>query len=98
MLNGHLDVVPPGEPTTWTDEPYSGRLTATHVYGRGACDMKGGVVAALFALLALHRARVGLRGDLLFAGVVGEEDGGLGTYATLARGWCADACVITEPT
>jgi acetylornithine deacetylase len=60
--------------------------------------MKGGVVAALAALLALRRSRVPLRGDVLFAAVVGEEDGGLGTYATLARGWRADACVITEPT
>jgi acetylornithine deacetylase len=98
MLNGHLDVVPPGDPGTWTTAPYEGRVTGTHVYGRGACDMKGGVVAALFALLALHRSGARLGGDLLFAGVVGEEDGGLGTFATLARGWRADACVITEPT
>jgi acetylornithine deacetylase len=98
MLNGHLDVVPPGDPATWSDEPYSGRVTGTHVYGRGACDMKGGVVSALFALLALHRSGARLGNDLLFAGVVGEEDGGLGTFATLARGWRADACVITEPT
>jgi acetylornithine deacetylase len=41
---------------------------------------------------------VRLAGDVLFVAVVGEEDGGLGTYATLHRGWRADACVITEPT
>jgi acetylornithine deacetylase len=60
--------------------------------------MKGGVVAALGALLALKRSNTALAGDVLFAGVIGEEDGGLGTYATLARGWRADACVIPEPT
>jgi acetylornithine deacetylase len=98
MFNGHLDVVPPGDPGAWSDDPWSGRLVDGHVFGRGACDMKGGVVAALAAFHALRRAGVRLAGDVLFAAVVGEEDGGLGTYATLARGWRADACVITEPT
>jgi acetylornithine deacetylase len=98
MLNGHLDVVPPGDVATWHADPYSGRVADGHVHGRGACDMKGGVAAALSAFRALHRAGVPLAGDLIFAGVIGEEDGGLGTYATLARGWRADACVIAEPT
>jgi acetylornithine deacetylase len=98
MLNGHLDVVPPGDLSTWSDDPYSGRIEDGHVYGRGACDMKGGFAAALSALLALHRSGTRLPGDVLLAAVVGEEDGGLGTYATLDRGWRADACVITEPT
>ncbi|GIJ74976.1 ArgE/DapE family deacylase [Virgisporangium ochraceum] len=101
MVNGHLDVVPPGDLDAWTDDPFSGRLLDGHVYGRGACDMKGGVVSALHALLALRGSALSghpLRGDVLFAAVVGEEDGGLGTYAMLDRGWRADACVITEPT
>ncbi|MGI5243757.1 ArgE/DapE family deacylase [Dactylosporangium sp. CA-139066] len=98
MFNGHLDVVPPGDPATWTVDPWSGEVRDGHAYGRGACDMKGGFVSALSAFLALHRTGTRPRGDLLLAAVVGEEDGGLGTYATLARGWRADACVITEPT
>jgi acetylornithine deacetylase len=98
MLNGHLDVVPPGDLGAWHDDPFSGRVAGDVVFGRGACDMKGGVISALYAFLALHRAGVRPPGDVLFAGVVGEEDGGLGTFATLARGWTADACVITEPT
>jgi acetylornithine deacetylase len=60
--------------------------------------MKAGLVAALWAVRALRRARVPLRGDVLLASVQGEEDGGLGTYALLRRGWRADACVIPEPT
>ncbi|WP_432988400.1 ArgE/DapE family deacylase [Dactylosporangium sp. CA-233914] len=98
MFNGHLDVVPPGQPATWSIDPWSGEVRDGHAYGRGACDMKGGFVAALQAFLALHRTGTRPRGDLLLAAVVGEEDGGLGTYATLERGWRADACVITEPT
>ncbi len=96
MFNGHVDVVPPGDLASWTDDPFSGRVVDGQVFGRGACDMKGGVVAALYALLALRTSS--LRGDVLFSAVVGEEDGGLGTYAMLDRGWRADACVITEPT
>jgi acetylornithine deacetylase len=59
MLNGHLDVVPPGDPGAWSDDPYSGRLVDGHVYGRGACDMKGGVVAALAAIRACGTAACG---------------------------------------
>lgn len=98
MLNGHVDVVPPGDLAAWSDDPFSGRVADGQVFGRGACDMKGGVVAALYALLELRRAETPLAGDVLLSVVVGEEDGGLGTYAMLDRGWRADACVITEPT
>jgi acetylornithine deacetylase len=99
MLNGHLDVVPPGDPATWTGgDPYSARLDNTLMYGRGCCDMKAGLTAALFAVRALARSGVPLGGDVLLASVQGEEDGGLGTYALIRRGWRADACVIAEPT
>jgi acetylornithine deacetylase len=60
--------------------------------------MKAGLVAAHWAVQAIRTAGVGLRGDLILASVQGEEDGGLGTFATLQRGWSADACVISEPT
>lgn len=98
MLNAHVDVVPPGDGHAWPRDPFDGAVTADAIHGRGACDMKGGLVAALWAVRAIRRVGVPLRGDLLFAAVQGEEDGGLGTYATLARGWRADACLIPEPT
>jgi acetylornithine deacetylase len=99
LLNGHVDVVPPGDLAAWTDgDPYSGRIAGDLLYGRGACDMKAGLTAALFAVRALARSGVPLDGDVLLASVQGEEDGGLGTYALVRRGWRADACVIPEPT
>lgn len=99
MFNVHVDVVPPGDLDAWQGErPFAGRITADLVTGRGACDMKGGLVAALWAVKALTALKVPLRGDLLLSSVQGEEDGGLGTYASLARGWRADACIIPEPT
>ena len=99
MLNAHVDVVPPGDLISWEGaDPFSGRVTADTVEGRGACDMKAGLVASLWAVRGLTELKVPLRGDLVLATVVGEEDGGLGTYALLRRGWRADACVIPEPT
>lgn len=99
MLNGHIDVVPAGAPGGWRSaSPFSGEIVGGELHGRGACDMKGGLVAALWAVRSLRRAQVPLGGDVLLAVVQGEEDGGLGTYAMLRRGWRADACVIPEPT
>ena len=98
MLNGHIDVVPRGDPAAWTDDPFSGTIRGGNLMGRGSCDMKAGLIAAHWAVQAIRRAGVQLRGDLLVASVQGEEDGGLGTYSLLRRGWRADACVIPEPT
>jgi acetylornithine deacetylase len=98
MLNAHVDVVPPGDLDAWAADPFSGTVRNGSVWGRGACDMKAGLVASIWAMRALSRVGVPLRGDLLVACVQGEEDGGLGTFAMLQRGWRADACVIPEPT
>jgi acetylornithine deacetylase len=99
MLNTHVDVVPPGDLDAWQGaDPFNGRIDTDAVHGRGACDMKGGLVASLWTMRALSTLRVPLRGDLSMGTVVGEEDGGLGTYAMLRRGWRADACIIPEPT
>lgn len=98
MLNGHIDVVPIGDPDAWPAAPFAAEVRGDRLLGRGACDMKAGLVAALWAIEAIRTAGVNLRGDLILASVQGEEDGGLGTFATLRRGWSADACVIPEPT
>ena len=90
LFDAHVDVVPPGEPSAWSDDPFSGRIEGDRLYGCGSCDMKGGLVAALTAVAELRGNRP--RGDVLVACVAGEEDGGLGTYALLDRGWRADAC------
>lgn len=98
MLNGHVDVVPIGDPAAWSVRPFAADVTANAIFGRGTCDMKAGLIGAIGAVEAIRRAGVSLRGDVLVASVQGEEDGGLGTFATLRRGWRADACVIAEPT
>src|SRR5512132_3785593 len=98
MLNGDGDVVRVGDPDTWTGPPFSAGIRAGCLHGRGSCDMKAGLMASLWAAQGLRVAGVRMRGDVVLAAVQGEEDGGLGTFATLQRGWRADACVIAEPT
>ncbi len=99
VLQGHVDVVPPGDLDQWVGrDPFTPRVEGGVLYGRGACDMKAGVVANLVALDAVQRAGARLRGRVAVHTVVSEEDGGLGAFGTLARGHRGDACVITEPT
>jgi len=97
--NGHLDVVPAGEPETWTHDPWAGTLEDGRLVGRGSVDMKGGIAAALAAAAALRRAGIGLAGTLAFHLVADEEVGGLhGTRVLLERGLLRqDACVVGEP-
>jgi acetylornithine deacetylase len=99
VLSGHLDVVPPGDRSTWTDDPWSAAVHDGNVYGRGACDMKGGVAAILAAVRALRAAGDVERfaGELVIALVPSEEDGGQGTLAAIRAGATGDAAIITEP-
>jgi acetylornithine deacetylase len=98
LLNAHTDTVDPGEPAAWKGDPLSGNLEGDLLYGRGSCDMKGGLVTHLVALDALSDLGLGLRGDVTVAATVGEENGGLGALSTVLRGYRADAAIITEPT
>lgn len=98
ILQGHVDVVPPGDPAAWASDPFVPRVVGDTVHARGACDMKAGVVANLAALEAIVASGVRLRGTLAIHSVVGEEDGGLGAFGTLERGHRGDTCIITEPT
>ena len=99
-LNGHFDVVPPGE--GWSVDPFGGVVRDGFIWGRGAADMKAGLAAAVFACEAIRRAGVRLRGTVEISGTVDEESGGLAGVACLAsRGRIAsgrtDAVIIPEP-
>lgn len=96
MLSGHVDVVPPGDPDTWTSPAFAANVRDGVMYGRGACDMKGGVVACIEALRLV--AGDDLAGEVVFLAVPSEEDGGAGSLAAIRAGYTADACIIPEPT
>ncbi len=98
LLDGHIDVVPVGDEATWSTPPWDPALRDGRVYGRGTVDMKGGLCCALLAAKAVRDAGVRLAGCLSVTSVVGEEDGGTGTLATLLRGHSADGAVVMEPT
>lgn len=100
IVAGHTDVVPPGDPGAWSLQPFRPEVRAGRVFGRGACDMKGGLIAALAALAAVRRAvdPADLAGEAIFLAVPSEEDGGAGMLAAIRAGYVGDAAVITEPT
>ena len=95
-LNGHLDVVDPGN-ERWAREPWSGAVEDGRLHGRGSVDMKGAVAAALHALVAVAAAG-GTEGDVVLQAVSSEEDGGLGTFAALREDGRFAASLIPEPT
>ncbi|MFZ5943152.1 MAG: M20 family metallopeptidase [Bacillota bacterium] len=98
FLNGHLDVVPPGE-IPWKYDPFAAVIEDGKLFGRGASDMKGGLAALVIAMCLISEAGVSLKGDLLFAGSAGEEVDCLGAIDLLNKGYLQDvgAAVIAEP-
>lgn len=90
IFNGHVDVVP--------GDAFDARIEDGVMWGRGTCDMKGGVAAILGATAAIVASGIRLRKPLAVHTVIGEEDGGLGAFATLRRGHRGEACLIAEPT
>ena len=98
ILNGHMDVVPIGNVALWKFPPWEGVVHEGKLHGRGACDMKAGLAAAIFAMQALRDVGFQPAGDARFESVIGEESGGVGTLTTIVRGFSADAAVIMEPT
>jgi acetylornithine deacetylase len=98
ILQGHVDVVPPGPEDMWNDPPFSGTIRDGWLLGRGAQDMKMGISALVFALDAISTAGLKLIGPVYLQTVTEEESTGNGALSTLARGYRADACLIPEPT
>ncbi|MXW66033.1 MAG: ArgE/DapE family deacylase [Gemmatimonadales bacterium] len=98
ILNGHVDVVPAGEVERWTHPPFELTKRDGRLFGRGVVDMKGQVCGALAAARALRDAGIELDGALRIQSVIGEEDGGSGTLATIERGHTGDGAIVVEPT
>jgi acetylornithine deacetylase len=106
LIDGHTDVVPPGDLQSWSGDPFEVRQAerdgAEVLVARGAADMKAGLMAGWAAMHAIAAAGIELGGDVIIAPVSGEEDGGLGTYALIQRlverGIEVGACIVPEPT
>jgi acetylornithine deacetylase len=99
ILNGHIDVVSPEPVETWNGEnPWSGRMEGNRLYGRGAADMKSGLLSNFFALKTVLDLGLKPKGKVLLESVIEEEAGGCGgTLALFLSGYKADAMIIPEP-
>ena len=98
VLNGHIDVVSAEPRDRWTSDPFAAEVREGKLYGRGSCDMKGGIAAMVLAAETLHSLGVRLAGDLVVATNTDEESSGAGGTAIVERGLRADAGIVTEAT
>ena len=98
LLNGHIDVVSPEPVQTWKYDPWEAKIEGERMYGRGAGDMKAGLLANFFALKAILQAGLRPKGKVMLLSAIDEEAGGSGgTLASLMAGYTADAMICTEP-
>ena len=96
ILNGHIDVVTIGDKAKWKYDPWGAEIKDGKMYARGASDMKGGIAAIIKAMEAIIKSGIKLSGDVLVQSVVNEEHAGNGALACVAKGYTADAAIITE--
>jgi succinyl-diaminopimelate desuccinylase len=99
MLSGHTDVVTEGDAGSWTYPPFAAELVGGRIYGRGACDMKAGVAAAIVAAEAVKRAVPELPGRIRLGLVADEEGMMLGIKGFIRQGWAdgVDGAIVCEP-
>ena len=101
LFCGHIDVVPAGDRSHWTFDPFSGEVRAGMLLGRGASDMKGGLASLIFVagLLQEFAPILNLKGSLGVIASPDEETGGIEVASLLDKGLIkGDACLIGEPT
>jgi acetylornithine deacetylase/succinyl-diaminopimelate desuccinylase family protein len=96
-LCGHVDVVPHGDLAQWNFPAYGATVEGDRLYGRGSCDMKAGLAAALIACRAIADSGIELEGRLEFHAVVDEEAGGTGAMAAAAASKGLAGVLIAEP-
>ena len=98
ILNGHVDTVSPEPIDAWEHDPWGGIVEGNRLYGIGALDMKGGLVANIYALKALNKIGLKPKGTAMIQSVIEEECGGAGgTLACFLEGYTADGMIATEP-
>jgi acetylornithine deacetylase len=98
LFNGHIDAVSVEPIDRWTSDPFTAEIRNGNLYGRGSCDMKGGIAAMTLAAEVIADGGVELAGDLIVATNTDEESSGAGGSAIVARSIEADAGIVTEAT
>jgi len=99
MFECHTDVVTEGDPSEWKYGPYEGRLMGNRIYGRGACDTKGNLAAAIKAVQAISQSSIPFKGRILLGILVDEEGMMSGVKHFIRQGWAdgIHGAIICEP-
>jgi succinyl-diaminopimelate desuccinylase len=99
MLEGHTDVVSEGERSSWSRDPFGAQIADGRIYGRGACDMKGGVAVALLTAKAFRTSKIPFRGKIRLGFVCDEEGMMIGIKDFIRKGHADDvsAALVPEP-
>jgi len=101
IFNGHLDVVPAGDPSQWKYPPFQGKLSKGRIYGRGASDMKGGIASFIHALSTIERSKLPFHQGAVILHLVSDEEShghqGMG-FLSQRGGIQGDAVLVGEPT
>jgi acetylornithine deacetylase len=97
VLNGHMDVVPPGHRSRWSRDPFGGDRADGIVWGRGAADMKGPIATAMMVLRGFRENSTELNFDVQLQCVIAEESSSLGTLSALVTEPRPAAVIVLEP-
>jgi succinyl-diaminopimelate desuccinylase len=99
MFECHTDVVTEGDASEWKYGPYEGKLVGNRIYGRGACDTKGNLAAAIKAIQAISQSGIPFKGRILLGILVDEEGMMSGVKHFIRQGWAngVQAAIICEP-
>ncbi|MCP4419848.1 MAG: M20 family metallopeptidase [Chloroflexi bacterium] len=99
MFEGHTDVVTEGDHALWTDPPFSAAIRNGRIYGRGANDMKAGLVCVIMAVKAIIESGIKLKGNIIIGAVCDEEGRMIGIKDFVDQGWAdnVDAAIVCEP-
>ncbi len=99
MFECHTDVVTEGDPSEWKYGPFEGKLVGNRIYGRGACDTKGNLAAAIRAVQAISQSGISFKGRILLGILVDEEGMMTGVKHFIRQGWAGGihGAIICEP-
>lgn len=99
LFEGHTDVVTEGNTEDWRYPPFEGKISEGRIYGRGSCDTKGNLAAAIIAVRAVKRAKISFPGQIILCIPVDEEGLMLGIKNFIQQGHAkgVDGAVICEP-
>ncbi|MDN4074387.1 M20 family metallopeptidase [Fictibacillus terranigra] len=99
LFEGHTDVVTEGDLDSWTYDPFGGEISNGRIYGRGSCDTKGNLAAAISAVHSLKKSQIPFKGKIILCIPCDEEGMMIGIKEFINNGWAkdVDGAIICEP-